>query len=147
MKILSVITKYSWVGTFSSLGLIISNLLGGWDVPIQTLLFFMAIDYITGLLCAISGKSEKGSLNSQVGWKGLVKKGVALLIVMCAYRIDTMASIDYARNWTILSFTLVEFISITENSGLLGVKVPSFLVRIIEVLKNKQEEENKEDES
>ena len=66
----------------------IASLFGGWDAALMTLLIFMGIDYLTGLLVAgvfsNSNKSENGSLESRAGWKGLCRKGVTLLIVLVA---------------------------------------------------------------
>lgn len=64
------------------IGSTIAALFGGWDAALVTLVIFMAVDYITGLLVAgvfhRSGKSESGALESHAGWKGLLKKGVTL---------------------------------------------------------------------
>ena len=56
-------------------GSYIASLFGGWDAAISTLVCFMAMDYITGLIVAgvfhSSGKTENGTLESGVGWRGL----------------------------------------------------------------------------
>ena len=61
------------------LGSAITTSFGGWDTAIITLIIFMAIDYVTGLIVAgifrKSPKSENGALESHAGWKGLCKKG------------------------------------------------------------------------
>ena len=57
-----------------------------------TLVIFMGIDYVTGLIVAgvfhNSGKTESGALESRAGWKGLCRKGMTLLIVLIACRLD-----------------------------------------------------------
>ena len=61
----------------------IAALFGGWDTALQTLVIFMAIDYITGLVVAgvfhASPKTKTGALESKAGWKGLIRKGETLL--------------------------------------------------------------------
>ena len=65
-------------------------LLGGWDSALITLVIFMSIDYIAGLLVAgvfkQSPKSMNGALESRAGWKGLCRKGMTLLVVLVADR-------------------------------------------------------------
>ena len=62
-----------------AIGSMIASLFGGWDASLQTLVIFMAIDYITGLIVAgvfhASPKTETGTLESRAGWKGLIRKG------------------------------------------------------------------------
>lgn len=60
---------------------------GGWDAALETLVCFMAIDWITGgvLLPVVfkkSPKSENGTLESRAGWKGLCRKGMMLFFVL-----------------------------------------------------------------
>ena len=64
-------------------GSALASLFGGWDAALKTLIIFMAIDYITGLIVAgvfkTSEKTENGALESRAGWKGLCRTGVTLL--------------------------------------------------------------------
>ena len=64
----------------------IASYFGGWDSSLTTLVIFMAVDYITGLLVAAvfhkSPKTATGTLESRAGWKGLCRKGVTFLIVL-----------------------------------------------------------------
>ena len=77
-----------------ALGAAFSSLFGGWDAALQTLIIFMAIDYITGLIVAgvfhASPKTKSGTLESRAGWKGLCRKGETLLIVLVACRLDAV---------------------------------------------------------
>ena len=121
-------------------GATIASAFGGWDTALRTLIIFMAADYITGLAVAWLGRSQKtesGGLNSHVGYVGLVKKAVILILVLAAYRLDITLGLDYVRNTVIIGFTANELISITENAGLLGVPMPRVIKRAIELLQNK----------
>ena len=121
----------------------ISTYLGGWDTALQTLIIFMAIDYITGLMVAgIFHKSDKtpgGGLESRAGFKGLCRKGVALLIVLVACRLDLLTGSDFIRNSCVIAFVVNEAISIIENAGLMGVPIPAVITRTLEALKAKEE--------
>lgn len=130
------------------IGSLISSMFGGWDSSLTTLLIFMGIDYITGLIVAgffkKSGKTQSGALESHAGWKGLCKKGVTMLIVLVACRLDIMIGINAIRDMTAIAFITNETISIIENAGLMGIPIPPVITRAIEVLKKKSEsEENK----
>ena len=119
----------------------IANMCGGWDTALQTLIIFMGVDYITGLIVAgvfkRSGKSENGALESRAGWKGLCRKGVTLMIVLVAAQMDKMAGTDIIRNAVIIAYIANETISIIENAGLMGIPIPDKLTEAISLLKSK----------
>ena len=122
-----------------------ASLFGGWDAALSTLLLFMATDYVTGLVVAgvfhRSKKTDTGKLESRAGWKGLCRKGVSLLIVLVAYRLDIVIGSDYIRDAVIIAFLANETISIIENAGLMGVPIPAVLAKAIETLKGGEESE------
>ena len=125
----------------------IASLFGGFDAALVTLLIFMGIDYVTGLLVAgvfkNSEKTKNGALESRAGWKGLCRKGVTLLIVLVACRLDLLTGASFIRDAVVIAFVVNETISIIENAGLMGVPIPQVLVKAIEVLKNKAEQDGK----
>ena len=134
------ITALTIVGVVGSF---LTNLLGGWTSVMQTLLILMGIDIVMGLLIAgfwkKSEKSPTGTINSLSMAKGLVRKGVYLLIILVAYRLDLSLNADYIRTAVIIAFIVNEVISIIENAGIMGVPIPKVITRAIEVLKNKSE--------
>lgn len=122
---------------------------GGWTSDLTTLVFFMAIDFITGIIVALlckSKKTESGGLSSGIGLQGISKKVVTLFLVMVAYRIDLTLGIDYVKTTAIIAFIVNEVISIAENAGLLGLPMPSILKKAIDILKGKAEEDKKDDD-
>ena len=132
----------------AALGLIggcIAQAFGGWSTALTTLVIFMGLDYITGIVVAgvfkASTKSETGGLNSLIGWKGLFKKGVTLAIVLVAHRLDMLIGTDYIKDAVIIAFCANELISIVENAGLMGVPIPKVITKAIEVLKEKGDNE------
>ena len=86
---------------------------GGWDAALETLVCFMAIDWITGgvLLPVVfkkSPKSENGTLESRAGWKGLCRKGMMLFFVLVAEKLDQLTQTNYLRDAVCIGFILNE---------------------------------------
>ncbi len=124
----------------------ISSLFGGWSTGLVTLLIFMSIDYLSGLIVAgvfhNSPKTGTGTLESRAGWKGLCRKCMTLLFVLIAYRLDLALGINYIRDSVILGFMTNELISIVENAGLMGLPLPAVITKAIDVLTKKAESDN-----
>lgn len=124
-----------------AVGGIIAAAFGGWDEALVTLIIFMVIDYVSGLLVAgvfhNSKKTESGTLESRAGWKGLCRKCVTLLFVLIAYRLDLAIGVNYIRDAVIIGFMANELISIVENAGLMGIPLPAVIQNAIDVLTKK----------
>jgi toxin secretion/phage lysis holin len=125
------------------IGAAIAEFLGGWDSAVITLIIFMAVDYISGLVVAgvfqKSPKSENGGLESKAGFKGLCRKCMTLIFVMIAHRLDLMLGTDYLRNAVIIGFCANELVSILENAGTMGLPLPEPIINAVDVLKSKKE--------
>ena len=80
-------------------------------------------------------------LESRAGWKGLCRKGVTLLVVLVACRLDLIMGSNFIRDAVVIVFVVNETISIIENAGLMGISIPAVLTKTIEVLKKKSESE------
>ena len=143
LKIVS--TKPTFLVTVGSVGGIFVRLLGGWGEDLKTLLIFMGIDFLLGLSIAAiwkkSEKSEAGTLNSWSAWKGLMRKGASLAVVLIGNRLDIMLGLNYIRTAVIIAFCTDELISIVENLGIMGVPLPMVIKKAIDVLKEKSEGE------
>ncbi|WP_294364630.1 holin family protein [uncultured Ruminococcus sp.] len=125
-------------------GSFIAGLFGGWDASMATLLLFMGVDALTGIMTAYAGRSSKsqsGKLSSKSCWRGLAKKCVSLLLVLVAARLDITLGTTYIRDAVCIAFVVNELISITENAGLLGVPLPGILTKAIELLQTKGKDE------
>ena len=120
-------------------GAAIASLFGGWNGAMTTLVILMLIDYITGIIVAgvfhASPKSSGGALSSAVGFKGICRKFVILLIVVVACCVDLLLDTNIIRDATCIGFCANELVSITENAGLMGIPLPRKLVEAIEVLR------------
>ena len=127
-----------------AIGSFIASLFGGWDAALMTLVIFMGIDYFSGLIVAgvfhNSKKTESGTLESRAGWKGLCRKGMTLLFVLIAYRLDLAIGVNYIRDAVIIGFIANELISIVENAGLMGVPLPEVINKAIDILTTKSTE-------
>ena len=120
-------------------GAAVASLFGGWTGAMTTLVILMFIDYVTGIIVAgvfhASPKSSGGALSSAVGFKGICRKFVILLIVVVACRVDLLMDTNIIRDATCIGFCANELVSITENAGLMGIPLPRKLVEAIEVLR------------
>lgn len=137
-------TKAVLMGGAAIAGGVISQAFGGWDSAMMTLLIFMAIDYVSGLIVAgvfhSSDKSETGTLNSAACWQGLLKKGMTLVIVLVAARLDIVLGTAFVRDAVVIAYIVNETISIIENAGLMGLPVPDVITSAIEQLQGKNEQ-------
>ena len=136
--------KESLCTSVGIVGSMIISLLGGWDVPMQALIICMIIDYLSGLAVAgifhKSKKSENGALNSRSGLKGLCMKCMILLIIVAIVQVGKVLNVDWLRNATIIGFISNEFISIVENAGLMGMRLPKPVFKAIDILNDKEKE-------
>ena len=134
---------YTALGGISTAGALIADALGGWDTGLQTLVALMAVDYVTGVLCALvwkkSPKTTDGAFESKTSFKGLLRKMTVLLCVLVACRVDSYTGTDLARNAVILFFIVNDGLSIVENLGIMGVPIPPALKNAFEALKNNAE--------
>lgn len=136
--------KYKIFTFWVFVGSVVAELFGGWDMSLQTLLLFMGVDWVTGgiLLPAVfkkSPKSKNGALESRAGWKGLCRKGMILLIVLVAVRLDLFIGTSYVRDTVCVAFIANEALSIVENAGLMGIPLPETLRKAIDILGEKSQ--------
>lgn len=128
------------------IGAFIAHAFGGWSAAMGTLLIFMGIDYLTGLIVAgifhASPKSEGGALESKAASKGLIRKGMALLVVLIGARLDLLLGLNYIRDGIVIAFCVNELLSIIENMGLMGVPMPEQMTNAIEILQRKSEKKD-----
>jgi toxin secretion/phage lysis holin len=129
------LNSFSIPAFFSVIGTSISALLGGWDMLIQALVIFMAIDYVTGVLAAIKNKK----LNSEIMYWGGIRKGVVIVVVVIAAACDSLLALDppLLRALAIWFYIAREGISIFENIGKLGVPLPYSILKVFEQLRDR----------
>jgi toxin secretion/phage lysis holin len=119
-------------------GSFLSYILGGWDTILSILVYFMAIDYLTGLISAFI----QHSLNSQIGFRGILRKSTIMLILIMAVLLDRLLNDSTWVFRTLVCYFYIanEGISILENCGKSGLPLPPKLLKTLEQLKNNGEE-------
>ena len=113
---------------------LLSYLFGGLDMLFTALLVCIAVDYITGVLAALYEKR----LNSEIGFRGILKKVMILLIVILAQMIGTAAGIEEVRDLVVGFYIANEGISVLENAGRMNVPVCKGLAKYLEQLKGEK---------
>lgn len=124
------------------LGGIVSAIIGGWDLALETLAIIMALDYVTGLIVAgvfhKSPKSEGGALESKAAFKGLCKKAMIIVIVVAFHQADRLTGKTFFRDGACWAFFIAEFISVVENVGLV-YPLPKFITKCLDWFREKGE--------
>ncbi|WP_342663517.1 phage holin family protein [Paenibacillus pinihumi] len=117
------------------IGAVIGFAFGGWSEALTFLLIAMAVDIISGVTASLK---EGRGLNSAVASVGLAKKGLMLLVIILAHRIDVLLELNAVVIAAAAYFYIAnELVSITENIGRAGLALPDKITDIIEVLKRK----------
>ena len=113
--------------------------LGGMDGLLIALVVFITIDYVTGIMCAIIDKK----LSSEVGFNGIFKKVLILMLVGIANVIDVhvVGTGSALRGATVCFYLSNEGLSILENTVHLGLPVPEKLKEVLSQLHNRDEKE------
>ena len=136
--------KNGALAALATLGTLLSKAFGGWDIALQLLIGAMALDYLTGLIVAAvfkkSKKSKSGALSSNAGFRGLLKKGGILLVVLVAAMLDRLLDVSFVRTAAATFFVANEALSILENAGMMGVPMPKFLPKMLEALRDKADD-------
>lgn len=125
----------------------IAGAMGGWDATLKVLVTMMAVDYITGIMVAVMGKSDKtdfGGLSSKVGFVGLLKKGMMLLVVLVATMLDSAMGMAVCRDAACWFYIANEGLSLLENMNNAGVPFPE---KIKQILGHKLDEANENDQN
>ncbi|NLJ63979.1 MAG: phage holin family protein [Christensenellaceae bacterium] len=132
-------------GALASVAVWLSSLLGGWDMPIKAMFLLMGLDIFTGIICSFFGKSgatESGKFSSRELYLGLSRKLIMVLLIICAYTLDSMLNLNGVSRSAVIGFYCVsEALSIVENAAILGVPFPKAVKNMLE---SKREECEKE---
>ena len=122
---------------FAAVGGWLGYFLGGCDSLLYALIAFVAIDYITGVMCAISDKT----LSSEVGFKGICRKVLIFLLVGIGNIIDVqvLGSPGVLRTAVIFFYLSNEGVSLLENAAHLGLPVPDAIKTVLEQLHDRSD--------
>ena len=137
--------KDTLMTTLTTIGTAITTtLLGGWDRALEILLIFIALDYLTGIGAAMKTKT----LKSSIGFEGLMKKATIFLVVILAAQLDRITgnAAGVFRTATAFFFISNEGLSILENVGEMGVKLPAFIAGALTKLRDESDVKGSKDD-
>ena len=111
---------------------------GGLDGLMIALIIFMALDYITGLMCAVIDKK----LSSAVGFRGICKKVLILMLVGVANVVDVhVVGTGSALRGAVIAFYLSnEGLSLLENAAHIGLPIPDRMKDVLAQLHGRTDE-------
>ncbi|MGD0032562.1 phage holin family protein [Paenibacillus illinoisensis] len=113
---------------------LVSYLFGGWSAVLGVLLFFVILDYLTG----VAAGGATGKLKSKIGLIGIARKVFIFAMVAVGHLVDGILGDGHIFRDTVAFFYIAnEMLSITENGGKLGAPIPNVIKQAIEVLKGK----------
>ena len=128
---------------FTAIGGWLGYFVGGVDGLMIALIIFVALDYLTGVMCAITDKK----LSSAIGFKGIFKKVLIFMLVGVANIVDVhvVGSGSALRSAVICFYLSNEGVSMLENAAHLGLPVPAKLKDILAQLHNRSDKDNTTD--
>lgn len=124
---------------FTAFGGVVGWFLGGFDGLLYALIAFVVIDYVSGIMVAISNKT----LSSRVGFTGIFKKVLIFLLVGVGNILDVyiLGDAGVLRSAVIFFYLSNEGISILENTATLGMPYPKKLKEILEQINEEEKDE------
>lgn len=119
-----------------TLGTLFTWIFGAWDIPLVTLVVFIFLDYLTGVIKGCANKN----LCSNIGLRGIVKKVLILVVLLVAVMLDRLLDNGVWMFRTLICYFYIsnEGISILENCADLGVPIPDVLRKTLKQLKDKK---------
>lgn len=122
-------------------GSILTFSFGNWPEALTLLLVAMGIDYLSG--AAVLVKDGQGLCSKACFWM-LARKGLILLVILLAHRMDVLLEAENMTMGAAIYFYLAnELLSIIENSGKIGLPIPQRLKDVIEVLRERDKDSKK----
>lgn len=127
---------------FTAIGGWLGYFLGGCDGLLYTLLAFVILDYLTGVMCAIVDKK----LSSEIGFRGIFKKVLIFVLVGVGHLMDLqiLGAAGVVRTAVIFFYLSNEGVSLVENAAHLGLPIPTKLKAVLEQLHDRSEKDGEE---
>ncbi len=129
---------------FTAIGGWLGYFLGGCDGLLYTLLAFVVLDYVTGIMCAVVDKK----LSSEIGFRGIFKKVLIFALVGIGHLLDVqvLGSVGVLRTAVIFFYLSNEGVSLIENAAHLGLPIPERLKAVLEQLHDRAEKDGEDHE-
>lgn len=130
-------------GAVAAVGTLLTRAMGGWDAPLKGLCAFMVLDFALGILCAI----KAGNLDSRIMFWGGVNKLLILVFVAVGARLDLLLAPGepFCRTAVVYFYIGREGLSLAENYGKLGGRLPQFLTQVLRQLQETGDQGGKEE--
>lgn len=130
---------------FTAVGGWLGYFLGGCDGLLYTLLAFVVLDYLTGIMCAVVDKK----LSSEIGFKGIFKKILIFVLVGVGHLLDVqiLGEVGILRTAVIFFYLSNEGVSLVENAAHLGLPIPEKLKAVLEQLHDRAEKEDNHEQT
>lgn len=114
---------------FAAVGGFLGWALGGMDGLLYTLIAFVVLDYLTGVIVAIIEKK----LSSEIGFRGILKKVLIFVLVGIGNMVDVhlLKNGSAIRTAVIFFYLSNEGISILENCSKAGLPIPEKLKNVL----------------
>ena len=127
---------------FTAVGGWLGYFLGGCDGLLITLVVFAAVDYITGIMCAISDRK----LSSEIGFRGICRKVLIFFLVGVTNILDVevIGTGSVLRTAIIFFYLSNEGVSMLENAAHLGLPIPQKLKDVLEQLHDRADNDKRE---
>ena len=124
---------------FAAIGGWLGYFLGGCDGLLFTLVIFVAVDYVTGVMCAIANHT----LSSEVGFRGICRKVLIFILIGVGHLLDVnvIGTGSILRTALIFFYLSNEGLSLIENAAYLGLPIPQKLKDVLEQLHERSEKE------
>lgn len=138
--------KRTGIEALAAIGGAIASFFTGMPPIIWVLIAVMSVDFLTGILCGLMGRSKKtetGGLSSKAAFGGLIKKFLILMVVLLAALLDRAVTIgagvefEAVTGATALWFVAAEGLSIVENAATMGIPIPKVMLRALELFRSK----------
>lgn len=113
----------------------LAAVLGGWDMWLKALVIFVVLDYLSGVMAAAAQKR----LNSEIGYKGIIKKVFIFVLVAVAFEVDVLLGTNAVRIAVIGFYLGTEGLSILENAGKTGIPLPEPLKQALMQIRGEKE--------
>ena len=122
---------------FTALGGWLGYFLGGMDGLLIALVVFATLDYVTGVMCAISDHK----LSSAVGFRGICRKVLIFMLVGVGHILDihVVGTGSALRSAVICFYLSNEGVSLLGNASYLGLPVPEKLKAVLEQLHSRED--------
>ena len=132
-----------WSALLSAAATVVTQWLGGWDQALQALCVFMVLDFLLGVTAAVKAQE----LDSRVMFWGGVNKLLILVFVAVGARLDLLLAPGepFCRTAVVYFYIGREGLSLAENYGKLGGRLPQFLTQVLRQLQESGDQGGKEE--